>query len=82
MSGSGLPFDRNDPAVRRWLADLNVTLDDLHAVVKDMQRKKRRRDLGPRKHRALFRESWDKLTAILGRTLPEPPEPQGGGAPH
>lgn len=78
---SDLPFDPNDPAVRRWLVDLNVTLDDADAVVRDMLRAPQQRELGPVKHRELYREAWEKLMSLLGRALP-PEEPESGPPTH
>lgn len=47
------------------LADLRVALDDADAVALDMLRAPRRRNLGPREHRRLYREARSKLTRIL-----------------
>lgn len=73
---SGPPFDPNDPAIRGWFASLNVTLDDIDALAEDMLRPYRRRELGPAKHREMYREGWSKLMELLGRSLPEPHEPE------
>ncbi len=77
-----LPFDVNDPAVHRWLVELNVALDDMRAVADDMFRKKRRRDLGRRQHRDLFKGGWRKAMSLVGRTPPEPPAPESAAPIH
>ncbi|MFT3768258.1 MAG: hypothetical protein QM820_22640 [Minicystis sp.] len=76
----GFPFDRNDPAIRGWLVSLNVALDDVDAVARDMLRSPRRRELGPVKHHELYEDGWDKVMALLGRDLP--PEPEGEKPSH
>jgi hypothetical protein len=47
------------------LADIRAAFDDLDAVGLDMLRPLRRRDLGPRQHRKLYREARGKLVALL-----------------
>ncbi|MFT3766393.1 MAG: hypothetical protein QM820_12910 [Minicystis sp.] len=79
---SGLPFDPKDPAVRAWLVALNVALDDIDAVARDMLRRPRRRELGPVKHRELYDDGWDKIASLLGRAVAPPPDPGGGSSPH
>ena len=77
------PFDPNDPAVHRWLVELNVALDDMHTVFKDMARRKRKRDLGPRQHVALFKGGRRNATSLLGRRAPRaPPAPAPAPATH
>ncbi len=64
-------LDWSDPvAVRRLLVDLRVHVDDLGGVVKDMLAKKRRRKLGHREHRRLFRDALDSILAAIEHAMP------------
>ena len=60
-------FDWTDPeAVRRLMTGLETHLADIHAVVKDMMRPKRKRQLGLREHKRLYRDA--RLFTIGGGT--------------
>ncbi|APR84687.1 Hypothetical protein A7982_10036 [Minicystis rosea] len=73
---SQLPFDPSDPeALRRWLVELNVALDDVGAIAEDMLRPTRKRELGPVKHRELYEDGWGKIMSLLGRSAPPPGAP-------
>ena len=75
------PLNMADPVIRRWWVDVNVTLDDGDAVVRDMLRPPQERELGPAKHREMYEEVWDKLMTLMGRGLP-PDEPEGSSPTH
>jgi hypothetical protein len=60
-----LPMDPGDPKWRRWFLDLHVGIQDMEAVLRDQLRKPRKRDLGHRQAKRLYRESWDKLRNLL-----------------
>ena len=73
-------LDLADPAaVRRWLADLRVAVDDSAAVAEDMLRPPRRRDLGPREHRRLYQDAAAKLDALFDHADP-PQDSSGSGS--
>jgi hypothetical protein len=78
------PIDWNDPeAVRRFLVDFRVTIDDIDGVVLDMFTKKRRRSLGRAQHKQLYREARRTLIQALEHLMPPPPPPSAGAAaPH
>ncbi|MFT3766822.1 MAG: hypothetical protein QM820_15095 [Minicystis sp.] len=76
------PFDLSDPAFRGWLVSLNVALDDIDAIARDMLRPPRRRELGPAKHREMYEDGWDKLMSLLGRATEPPSAPSGGTPQH
>ena len=59
-----------------------MALDDMRAAADDMFRKKRRRDLGRRQHRALFKGGWGKAMSLLGRTPPKPSAPAAADVMH
>jgi hypothetical protein len=52
-------------APRSLLADIRAAFDDLDAVGLDMLKTPRRRNLGPRERRRLYREARNKLAALL-----------------
>ncbi len=52
-------------SARSLLADLRSAFDDADAVALDMLRAPRRRNLGPREHRRLYREARGKLLQLL-----------------
>jgi hypothetical protein len=52
-------------APRSLLADIRAAFDDLDAVGLDMLKAPRRRNLGPREHRRLYREARGKLLRLL-----------------
>jgi hypothetical protein len=53
------------PTRERWLLELRVTIDDQDAVLRDLLRKERHRDLGVREAKRLYRETRDKLRSLL-----------------
>jgi hypothetical protein len=55
----------SDPNWSRWLLELRVTVDDQNAVLQDLLRKERHRDLGVREAKRLYRETRDKLRSLL-----------------
>jgi hypothetical protein len=64
-------FDWNDPeAVRRLMTGMQSHFDDLHAVVKDMMRPKRKRQLGFREHRRIYREARKGVLAAIRHAMP------------
>jgi hypothetical protein len=54
-----------DPHGRRWLLEMRVTIDDQDAVLQDLLRKERHRNLGVREAKRLYRETRDKLRSLL-----------------
>ncbi|MFT3774830.1 MAG: hypothetical protein QM820_56500 [Minicystis sp.] len=79
---SRFPFNPQDPAVRAWLVSLNVALDDIDAVTRDLLRPLRQRELGHLKHLELYDDGWSKIMRMMGRDLPPDPEPDGSGPKH
>ena len=51
---------------RRWHRRVRVAFRDLEAVTKDRLRRKRKRDLGIREAKRLYRDAWDDLAWLLG----------------
>jgi len=69
MSDDG--FDWNDPeAVRRWLVNLRVHLDDIDGVMKDMLARRRRRELGAKQHRRLYRDARAAVVEAIEHAMP------------
>lgn len=71
-------------AVRRWIVDLRVVADDLDAVVRDMLRPHRKRELGHCTHAAKCREARKAIVDLLSYALPtddggEHGDPSGNG---
>ena len=65
-----------DPAeVRAWLAGLRVSFDDMDAVVADMMRPLRRRNLGPVLHAEHYNAARAQFLQALD--FAGPPEEQG-----
>ena len=60
-----LPIDPGDPKWRSWFLDLHVAIKDQDAVLRDQLRKKRKRTLGVREAKRLYREARDKLLNLL-----------------
>ena len=76
MSG----LDWKDPAaVRHWLVNMRVAVDDMHAVTEDMLRPKRKRRLGHVQHCDLYHEAHGSTLSLLDYALGIEPEP--GGTP-
>ena len=68
---SDKPQDPNIPPAPpkdwpRWIADVQTSYRDLDAVTKDQLRRKRKRDLGVREAKRLYRDASDQLARLLG----------------
>jgi len=64
-------FDWTDPeAVRRMMTGLQTHLADMHAVVKDMMRPKRKRQLGLREHKRLYRDARKGVSEAIEHVMP------------
>ncbi len=63
-------------AVRRFVVDLRVAVDDADAVMRDALRPLRRRELGHVLHRRNYGEARERIVALLAYAVP--PEPEGG----
>jgi hypothetical protein len=61
-----------------WLTCLRVAVDDADAAARDMLRAPRRRGLGPRQHRKLYRGAAKQIRSLLDHPPFEAPE---GAAP-
>jgi hypothetical protein len=80
-------LDFGDPgAVRRFIVDLRVAVDDADAVTRDALRPLGRRELGRLLHRQNYGEARARIVALLAyATLPapegepEPGDPAGNG---
>jgi hypothetical protein len=79
-------LDWSDPvAVSRWLGAMRVTLEDHLAIMEDMLRPPRERELGPALHRQRADETAAQLRQLLdAATAPEPDGEPGdpAGFPH
>ena len=49
----------------RWIADVRTAVLDHDAVTKDLLRRKRKRDLGVREAKRLYKEARDSLASLL-----------------
>jgi hypothetical protein len=49
----------------RWIADLRTAHEDHKAVTKDLLRRKRKRDLGIREAKRLYKDATDTLASLL-----------------
>jgi len=68
-------FDWTDPeAVRRFLVHLRVHVDDMNGVAKDMLAPARKRELGHRQHRRMYRDAYRSVVAAIEQVMP----PKGG----
>jgi hypothetical protein len=65
MEHEVLPLDPGDPKWQRWFLDLHVGFQDYDALLRDLLRKKRKRNLGVREAKRLYREARDKLLNLL-----------------
>ena len=80
-------LDHGDPAaVRAWLVDLRVAIDDGDAVTRDVLRPLGKRELGRILHRRNYREARERIASLLDYATPpspdgepEPGDPAGGG---
>jgi hypothetical protein len=64
-------LDWTDPeAVRRLMTGMESHLADLHAAVKDMLRKKRKRQLGHLEHKRIYREARQGVMAAIRHAMP------------
>ncbi len=82
-------LDHGDPAaVRTWLVDLRVAIDDGDAVTRDVLRPLGKRELGRILHQQNYREARERIVSLLNYATPpapdgepEPSDPAGvGGA--
>ena len=73
---TGSDQDRLSRQERRadWMTHLRVAIDDVEAVAIDMLRKPSARQLGPSKHRELYRDAASKLAFLLANPPPDPHE--------
>jgi hypothetical protein len=72
-------IDWRDPAAARaFVEELRATLDDAQAVVTDMLRPARARELGPAMHRRQYREARGKVAQLLVLAMPGPRDPERG----
>jgi hypothetical protein len=79
---SNEPKDRDDaPTWYRWLLELRVTLDDQEAVLADLLRRKRNRNLGVREAKRLYRETRKKLGGLLAYAAAKAGEEESGRGP-
>ena len=75
-------------AVRTWIVDLRVAIDDGDAVTRDALRPLGRRELGRILHRQTYREARERIVALLHYATPPAPDSddrEGGdpaGFPH
>ena len=74
-----LPVNPGDPKWQSWFLDLHVGIQDMDAVLRDQLRKKRKRTLGPREARRLYREAHDKLLNLLAAAGGGGDDGDGGG---
>ena len=71
-------------AVRAWIVDLRVAVDDADAVTLDALRPLGKRELGRALHRRNYGEARQKILALLAYAMPpapdgEPGDPGGNG---
>jgi hypothetical protein len=50
----------------RWIREVRTAFRDHDAVTKDLLRRKRKRDLGHREAKRLYKDATDKLAKLLG----------------
>ncbi len=60
--GTNPPIGPDDP---RWWHELRVAIKDHDAVTRDLLRRPRKRDLGVREAKRLYRDARDKLRRLL-----------------
>ena len=73
-------------AVRAWIEDLRLAVDDADAVTRDALRPLGKRELGRVLHRRNYREARQRIVALLDHATPaapegepEPGDPTGNG---
>jgi hypothetical protein len=59
------PDPNNTKNWREWYVAVRVAVDDQNAVLEDRLRRPRKRDLGVREAKRLYREARDKLAALF-----------------
>ena len=64
-------------AVRAWLVELRVAVDDADAVTRDALRPLGKHELGRILHRRNYREASERIVALLAYATPPAPD----GAP-
>jgi hypothetical protein len=82
------PINFADPAeVRAWAVDLRVAVDDADAIIRDMLRPLRRRELGARMYRDNYADARQRIVALIAAALPDEgpdhgdPSGNGGAGP-
>jgi predicted amidohydrolase YtcJ len=75
MSRASLDW-HDDEAVARWLGALRVSLNDAHAVTRDMLRAPRERELGPALHARNYDAAWQQVVEAIEYATK--PDPEGG----
>ncbi len=87
MSGPQRLDFANPVAVRCFIVDLRVAVDDADAITRDALRPLARRELGRVLHRRNYGEARDRIVALLdyatpppSSSEPEPSEPAGNGS--
>ena len=68
-------------AVRAWIVDLRVAIDDADAVTRDALRPLGRRELGRALHRHNYRDARERIVALLAAVEPPPEREPTSGAP-
>ncbi len=73
-------LDHGDAAaVRAWIVDLRVAVDDADGVTRDALRPLGKRELGRILHRRNYREARRRIVSLLD--FATPPAPDGGTQP-
>ena len=68
-------------AVRRFLADLRVAVDDADAITRDALRPLGRRELGRILHRRNYQEARARIVSLIGYAMPSEPDGGSGDSP-
>ena len=75
-------LDFGDPdAVRRFLVDLRVAVDDADAITRDALRPLGRRELGRVLHRKNYGEAHERIVELLAYAMPPGPGGSGDAGP-
>lgn len=77
MSADRLDFG-DTAAVRRFIVDLRVAVDDADAVTRDALRPLGRRELGRILHRKNYGEARERIVALLDYATPPGPDGEPG----